>query len=265
MIKMSKKIILIISFAVLLILPIVVRADCDPGIIMPSCICSGKCDFDDFVALFIKLANWGLTILGGITIVLIMWSAWGLMTSAGNPEKIKAGQQGVINTLLGLFFVLAAWSIVNVFFILLVGKSETTGRAEVFGSPWYSPKSIADASCSSGKACTDIVPLGAEARKNCVGEGVCSGDKKDKNGALTIKGEKYSAYYQCCPSGSSSGSATSCSPASPGKTCQNIVGTSQDYRTKCEHNKCLGMDKEGPGEKINGKDYAEYFLCCPPK
>lgn len=241
----------------MLVLPIVVKADCDPGKILPQCICSGKCNFDDFVALFINLANWGLTILGGITVILIIWSAWGLMTSAGNPEKIKAGQQGIINTLLGLFFVLAAWALVNGFFVLLTGNEE--GRVFKNGSLWYSPKSIADVSCSDKTAkCTDIVPLDAEARKNCVGEGVCSGDKKDENGALTIKGKKYSAYYQCCPSRS----AKSCSD---GKTCQNIVGTSQAYRATCEHNKCLGMDKEGPGEVIGSKEYTEYFLCCPPK
>lgn len=253
----SKKLILIISTIALLAIPIVSQADqkCNPGVILPKCICSGNCDFDDFVTLFIKLANWGLTILGGITVILIMWSAWGLMTSAGNPEKIKAGQQGIINTLLGLFFVLAAWSIVNVFFILLAG------RTEVFNRPWYSQ------ACPDNKICTDISKLSDDQQDDrlCKATGKCPGDEicclndtsapcpgdrvcTDASGFSESKKASECKATLKCP-----GSQICCDPQPPcptGQTCTNTKGWSVEVKTA---GKCQATGK-CPGDK--------YVICC---
>ncbi len=54
-----------------------------------------------------------------ICICLIIYGGFRWLFSFGNDENIAAGQKAIINALLGLMIVLAAWLIVNTIFWLL--------------------------------------------------------------------------------------------------------------------------------------------------
>lgn len=64
----------------------------------------------DYIAILIKGA---LSLLGAIFIVLIVLAGFKWMTSAGNSSKIDEAKSTIVNSVIGLAVVLAAYAIVN--------------------------------------------------------------------------------------------------------------------------------------------------------
>ena len=71
------------------------------------------CDLNDFATWFLK---WAIGIGGGIAFLLILWSGFQIMTSAGNPERLKVGKEQLTAALTGLLFL-----IFSVFLLRLIG------------------------------------------------------------------------------------------------------------------------------------------------
>lgn len=67
----------------------------------------------EFVKWFLR---WAIGIGGGIAFLLILWSGFQIMTSSGNPDKLKAGQEQLTATISGLLFLLF-----SVFLLRLIG------------------------------------------------------------------------------------------------------------------------------------------------
>lgn len=66
---------------------------------------------------FVKWAlRWAIGIGGGIAFLLILWSGFQIMTSSGNPDKLKAGQEQLTAAISGLLFL-----IFSVFLLRLIG------------------------------------------------------------------------------------------------------------------------------------------------
>lgn len=72
------------------------------------------------VARIIKSA---LSFIGIIVLVLILWSGLMIMTAGGDEEKSQNARKGCFNTLIGLFIILSAYSIVT--FILNAFSNST--------------------------------------------------------------------------------------------------------------------------------------------
>lgn len=64
----------------------------------------------DYIAILIKGA---LSLLGAIFIVLIVLAGFKWMTSAGNSSKIDEAKSTIVNSVIGLAVVLAAYAIVT--------------------------------------------------------------------------------------------------------------------------------------------------------
>ncbi len=71
----------------------------------------------DIKVLIPFLLPWLFGIAGGIAFLLILFGAFQILTSAGNPEKVQNGQQIITNAVIGLLFI-----IFSVFIINLVGE-----------------------------------------------------------------------------------------------------------------------------------------------
>ncbi|MBI2405617.1 hypothetical protein HYV21_00995 [Candidatus Microgenomates bacterium] len=67
----------------------------------------------EFVKWFL---GWAIGIGGGIAFLLILWSGFQIMTSAGNPERLKAGREQLTAAIGGLLFL-----IFSVFLLRLIG------------------------------------------------------------------------------------------------------------------------------------------------
>ncbi|MEK7182618.1 MAG: hypothetical protein AAB694_00460, partial [Patescibacteria group bacterium] len=67
----------------------------------------------EFVKWFL---GWAIGIGGGVAFLLILWSGFQIMTSAGNPERLKAGREQLTAAIGGLLFL-----IFSMFLLRLIG------------------------------------------------------------------------------------------------------------------------------------------------
>ena len=66
-----------------------------------------------FLGFFLK---WGVGIGGGIAFILIIIASFMTMTSTGNPERLKAGQELLTSAIIGLIMI-----IFSVFILKVIG------------------------------------------------------------------------------------------------------------------------------------------------
>ncbi len=73
----------------------------------------GDCTFNDLLAAVRKVINQGTIIALGFSVVVIAYAGYRYMISGSNPgERTKANKM-LQSVAIGIFFVLAAWLIVN--------------------------------------------------------------------------------------------------------------------------------------------------------
>ena len=60
-----------------------------------------------------NLINIVLSILGFVLVILIIWSGIEWMTAGGETEKVETAKTRLMNSIIGLAIVLAAWAISN--------------------------------------------------------------------------------------------------------------------------------------------------------
>lgn len=110
---MNKKIPLFISF-LLMVAPQIARAE---GFLDSlGCIETGDCQIRDIETGFIILINWVLGALAAIALLFFVWGGYQWLISGGNAERVRKGQQIMINTLFAL--ILAFGSYIGVSFIV---------------------------------------------------------------------------------------------------------------------------------------------------
>ena len=86
--------------------------------LLPDCAMSskdetGSCSTCDFIQLFINLAERTFYLVASISVITIIIGGVTWIISAGNPELVKKGQQIILGTIFGLFFVFSGYLIVN--------------------------------------------------------------------------------------------------------------------------------------------------------
>jgi hypothetical protein len=87
---------------------------CDNGNGIDTAIgCIPVTDMNKFISFILR---WAIGIGGGIAFLLILWSGFVIMTSQGNPERLKAGQELLTSALAGLIML-----IFSVFILRIIG------------------------------------------------------------------------------------------------------------------------------------------------
>jgi hypothetical protein len=79
-------------------------------------------NYTDMVNFFL---TWAIGIAGGIAFLFIIYSGFIILTSSGNPDRIKAGQELLTSAIMGLILI-----IFSVFILRVVG-------VDVFGIPGW--------------------------------------------------------------------------------------------------------------------------------
>ena len=112
-------------------IPLLASAVVEPGGFVP---CEGKeCSFCDLVAMVQDIITWIIGIIFLIFAVLLVVAGFKLVTSGGNQSAQTSAKESLINALIGIIIVLAAWLLVDTLMrAVLPGDS---GEIEGWG-PW---------------------------------------------------------------------------------------------------------------------------------
>lgn len=90
---------------------------------LPHDFVGGECNVsvsipDSLPAILLAVFEILLTIVGVLSVIFIIYGGFQYLTSAGEPDKAKAGRTTIINALVGLMIAMLATAIVN-----LVGRN----------------------------------------------------------------------------------------------------------------------------------------------
>jgi hypothetical protein len=74
---------------------------------------SGEANTNSIAAFFLK---WGLGVAGGVAFVLMVFAAFQIMTSSGDPRRLQAGKELLTSAIAGLLLI-----IFSVYILRIVG------------------------------------------------------------------------------------------------------------------------------------------------
>lgn len=95
-----------------------------------------QCQFRHLVILIIRLINYLISVAALVAMYYILLSGWNLITSMGNPEKIKTARTGISNAVVGFAIIILGFVFVN----LLVNGIFGTGDPEA--RKWWDAECI---------------------------------------------------------------------------------------------------------------------------
>ncbi len=87
----------------------------------------GCIPIENKASLISFLLRWGIGIAGGIAVIFILYSAFLLITSSGDPKKVQAGQELLTAAIAGLVFLIMSVFILRVIGIDILGITQIAG------------------------------------------------------------------------------------------------------------------------------------------
>lgn len=102
--------------------------------LLPACTTSGNCTSCDFLTLAANLAQFILTLIGGIVVGMVVLGGVMLLLSAGSSERVQKGKSIIVGAFIGLAIVLGAYMAVNAFIASFLGASFS--NVQLFGQDW---------------------------------------------------------------------------------------------------------------------------------
>ncbi len=107
-----------------------------------ECADKGDCNPCDLVAVVVRFAN-NLTLgAGGFDMFMFAFGGIVMLTAYGNEARITAGKNVIITTVVGIFIIFSAWTIINVFIGAFFGLPSNSAAVRLFGDgkngtvPW---------------------------------------------------------------------------------------------------------------------------------
>jgi hypothetical protein len=98
-----------------------------------------SCGFEDFIQLFVNLANWGLAIVAVLALFFYVYGGFTLLISGGRAQYVEEGKKILTGTTIGVIVMLTAWAFVGFYVIATTGS--TSGlvfpKAAEFTAPWF--------------------------------------------------------------------------------------------------------------------------------
>lgn len=79
----------------------------------------------NLIAFFLR---WSIGIAGGIAVIFILYSAFILITSGGDPKKVQAGRELLTAAIAGLVFLIMSIFVLRVIGIDILGITQIAGR-----------------------------------------------------------------------------------------------------------------------------------------
>ncbi|MDP3986129.1 MAG: hypothetical protein Q8P77_01700 [Candidatus Veblenbacteria bacterium] len=88
-----------------------------------ECRVNGDCSFCDFMDLFIVLQKVILSLFGGLAIIMLIWAGQGIITAAGNSQKVAEARKLIFSTLLGVVIILAGYFLITILVMVLAAPT----------------------------------------------------------------------------------------------------------------------------------------------
>lgn len=172
-----------------------------------ACLVTGNCRFCDVVSVAVRLGQFLIAGAGGLALVVVVWGAIGLVTSAGNPEKITAGKKQIVGAFFGMGITLVAFQLVAFVITLFAVPSALQtfagGSTKEFGAaasltnfltvPWWSICNEKDLIKEKGEG--KIAESGAPTTANCLFWG--DGTKCKEDGSQCCRGVCATPGVEC--------------------------------------------------------------------
>ncbi len=73
----------------------------------------GECNYTELIAAVVRVINWLIIFTLQFSVVVIVYAGFNYMISGDNPGKRAEANKMLTKVVWGIFFVLAAWLIVN--------------------------------------------------------------------------------------------------------------------------------------------------------
>ena len=83
------------------------------GVDLGNSITAGNAVTKDWQNLVSTAINWISIVAGILAFFYLVWSGFQYVTSAGNADAAKKGQQGIINAIIGIVVIVMAYAIVT--------------------------------------------------------------------------------------------------------------------------------------------------------
>ncbi len=96
------------------------------------------CGFDDFIQLFVDLANWGLAIMAVLALFFYIYGGFTMLISGGRHEYVENGKKILTGTTIGVIVMLTAWALVGFYTIATTGSTKGLVFPDIpeFRAPW---------------------------------------------------------------------------------------------------------------------------------
>lgn len=113
---------LIVLFLFFLVQSVSAQSLIDPGL-SEQCKSKEGCTPCDFVQLFVNGSNILVGLSGSFAVLMFIFGGLVLITAYGNEARIKWGKDILAATVVGIFIVLLAWTLINVLTSAVLGVS----------------------------------------------------------------------------------------------------------------------------------------------
>lgn len=99
-----------------------------------------RCGVNDFVAQFVRLAQWGLTIVVFLGALMMVYAGFEFITAGGRAAKISSGQNIITGTVIGLAISMTAYVIINFSIGAITGTKTSTNPFTAIATVFDNPK-----------------------------------------------------------------------------------------------------------------------------
>lgn len=99
-----------------------------------------RCGVNDFVAQFVSLAQWGLTIVVFLGVLMMVYAGFEFITAGGRAAKISSGQNIITGTVIGIAISMTAYVIINFSIGAITGTKTSTNPFTAIATVFDNPK-----------------------------------------------------------------------------------------------------------------------------
>ena len=121
--------------------------------LLPACAETGACRICDIVNIFVTLGRWLIAGAAALALLVIVFAASNIVTSAGKSEAIAGAKKQIVGAVLGLGLVLIAFQLVSFIIFALTtpaadqnfttsqgkdtGQNAAQNLGNFLGVPWW--------------------------------------------------------------------------------------------------------------------------------
>lgn len=101
-----------------------------------------QCNFGHLIGALVRLINYLISVAAIVAMYQVLSRGWDLLTSLGNPEKIKKSREGISQAIVGFVIIILGFVFINLV-INAIGHPDPNVTPDKYRR-WWDPKCIYD-------------------------------------------------------------------------------------------------------------------------